>query len=827
MVLERALIERARPQILAAKIGEYINHEATKGCSPEIFASPVPLEPDYRSLHDFARFGFHDDLQSPVFDELTYLPELTRLKVWISPEQPFDWKRAELFIKQLQHLGHRICFEIWGNEEGITFNLLCAKTDLPTIEAAFQGTHQLCEITSSENTDELVVFVENLSCNIHFKDYYPSPPYFHLFTNPNELTISPLETLITSLSKIPKAVIGLYQVLFSTVNPLHNWHQNIELLYDIEYAQKLNTGYQSMPQRFAQQGPAGDLRQMAWEVSSKAHNDKPCIAAAVRCAIVGAENNSQELLQSISSFMNLFQHGGRPLNFLSNNNYGHILSIEKMFEMFLSGLSYRHGFILNSMELSGLVHFPSLSFIKLRDIPVAKLETKSGIPDTALTGTHIGNFVYTGVKHEVRIPEQSRRSTHLVGTSGHGKSTVQEHLILDDIVNDHGVAVIDPHGDLSERILGLIPEEYVNKVIYLDLGNDEWIPLWNPLSINKGVDIGKATADFIFAVQSFVSSAGWGDRLEYILKHIIFSVFHLPNATILDVINILRRKPGHVEKFKEEILSTVDLKNTREFWINDFGNFPKDAFSPPINKLDKLMSTKSVTYMLSIPQNKINFRKIMDERKILIVNLSRLSRNIQGILGCFILSMLQLNTLKRTDIPIEERKRFDIHIDEAHRFAFSNGIESFIEEATKFNVTVSFAHQRNSQFDHKKIDAFGGTGTSIIFKINSQDAVHSVKNLQGKVKALEIANLDKFQAIVRTNSEIRKIDTLGPLEIPRVNFKDRIIQQSHARYYKPFQEVKRMLSGKQDIHSYILQTSALRQPKQLKYIKEFSFDEFS
>ena len=823
--MERALIERSRPQILAAKIGEYINHEACKGCSPEIFASPVTLEPDYRSLHDFARIGFHNHPQSPVFDDLSYIPKLTRLKVWISPEQPFSWNRAELFIKQLQHLEHRVCFEIWGNKEEITFNLLCIDTDLPTIKAAFQGTHQHCEITEAGNT-EVPFSTENLSRNIRFKDYYISPPYFHLFTNPNELTISPLETLITSLSQIPKSIFGLFQVIVSTVDPLHNYHENIEFLYDVEFAQKLNTGFQSMPQRFAQQGPAGDLKQMAWEVSSKAHNDKPFLATAIRCAIVGAEDNGQELLQSISSFMNLFQHGGRPLNFLANKNYELTLSVEQMFEMFQSGLVYRHGFILNSMELCGLVHYPSLSFIKLRDIPVAKLETTPGKTITTQTGTLIGTFKYTGKKHEVRIPERIRRSTHLIGPSDVGKSTVQEHLIMDDILKGHGVAVIDPHGDLSKRILGLIPEKYVNKVIYLDLGDDEWIPLWNPLSIDPGVDIGKATADFIFAVKSFVSATGWGDRLEYILKHVIFSVFHLPNGTILDVINILRRKPGHLEKFKDKFLSVVD-SNTKEFWLNDFGNYPKEAFSPPINKLDKLMATKSLTYMLSIPQNKINFRKIIDERKILIVNLSKLSRDIQGILGCFILSMLQLNTLKRADIPTEERKRFDIHIDEAHRFAFPNGIESFIEEATKFNVTVSFAHQRNSQFDHKKIDAFGGAGTSIIFKANSQDAIHFVKNLQGKVKASEIANLEKFEAIVRIGSEIRKIDTLGPLEIPRVNFKDTIIQQSRSRYYKPIQEVKRMLSGRQDIHSYILQTSALKQPKQLKYIKEFSFDEFS
>ena len=108
---------------------------------------------------------------------------------------------------------------------------------------------------------------------------------------------------------------------------------------------------------------------------------------------------------------------------------------------------------------------------------------------------------------------------------------------MDDIVNDHGVAVIDPHGDLSDRILGLIPEKYIEKVIYLDLGDDEWVPLWNPLSIDQDVDIGKATADFLLAIQSFVSTTGWGDRLEYILRQIIFSLLHISNSTILDVIN--------------------------------------------------------------------------------------------------------------------------------------------------------------------------------------------------------------------------------------------------------------------------------------------------
>ena len=281
-----------------------------------------------------------------------------------------------------------------------------------------------------------------------------------------------------------------------------------------------------------------------------------------------------------------------------------------------------------------------------------------------------------------------------------------------------------------------------------------------------------------------------------------------------------------MEKFKKEILAVIDSKNTRDFWLNDFEKFPKDALSPPINKLDKLFATTSVYYMLSNPKNKINFKKIMNDGSVLIVNLAKLSRKIQGVLGCFILSLLQLNTLARINIPIEERKRTNLHIDEVHRFAISNTLESFIEEARKFNVTVSFAHQRNSQFDYKKIDAFGGVGATIIFNVNSKDASHFVKGLQGKVKVSEITNLEKYEAIVRLGTEIHKINTLEPLQVQADNFKEDIIKRSHAKYYEPVSEIKKILAGKTDGIVSCFQVRSIQQPEHVQKIKEFPFDEF-
>ena len=562
---------------------------------------------------------------------------------------------------------------------------------------------------------------------------------------------------------------------------------------------------------------------MAWEVTSKAHNDKPFFVTSLRTAIIGAEKNHDAMLQAVSIVVNLFQHGGESLRSLNHFDFNGHINTGQMHEMFLAGLSYRHGFLLNSMELSGLVHFPSITFVNLRKLQVAKLEVNAGASlSLENEGSLIGTYMYAGELNEVRIPKNERRSTHIIGGPGYGKSTVQEHLIVDDILNGHGVAVIDPHGDLALSVLELIPKKYIDKTIYIDFADERWIPVWNPLAITDGVDKGDATGDFLHAIQSFITTTGWGDRLEYILKQVIFSVLHLPEATILDVINILRRKKGHLEKYKEMILSIIDSENTKEFWLYDFDNYPKDAFSPPINKLDKLMANRNVSYMLSNPENRLDFRKIMDDGNIFIVNLSRLSRSIQSILGCFIISLFQLNALVRK----ESRRRFDIHIDEVHRFAVSNSLESFIEEARKFNVTGSFSHQRNSQFDHRKVDAFSSTGASIIFKVNNRDASHFSRNLPGKIKVSDLTGLSQYEAFIRIGDEAIKINTLPPKKAQDTNFKEQIIALSHSRYYLPVNEIKEAIKPNRYGEPLVCSTRGVKRPGHLKSVKEVQFDEF-
>jgi hypothetical protein len=684
-------------------------------------------------------------------------------------------------------MSFRSGFEVAGNNEGITITFLSHLSDLPIITAAFQGEFELCKLTTKDKE-----LLSNLSAmqwtDTLFRDYFPSPPYSHLLTQPPELHISPLTSLMRVLSTVEAPAVGFYQALFKAVRPENNWHRNVQILLDCEYTIKLVSGFQ-IPQRYAQQSPSGDLRQMALEVENKAHNDKPFFAMALRVAVIAGSSKGGDLLSSLCTFPSLFQHGGRPLNYVTEKDYQSVLSPEQIRDMFVQGLTYRPGFLVNSWELTGPVHVPPLLQDERCHIPMEGLETLPVRNPTLHTGTCIGTCSYAGDTQEVCIPLVLRGChTHIIGSTRVGKSTTQEHMILSDIEQGHGVAVLDPHGDLIEGILYLIPERYVNRTIYLNPGDPEWVPIWNPLKRIPGQDIGRTTSDIVRAIQSFVTSGSWGDRLENLLRNIIFSLLHLPNGTFLDISDLLRNKSEENKILRNEILKVIVNESVRQFWLHDYEKYDKNDLGPPKNKLSKLLVSGTVSLMLSQPESRFNFKQIMDEGMILLVNLSGIS-SMGDILGCFILSLLHLTALSRSALPIADRKQFHIHCDEAHHF-MTDSLEDLIVETRKYAVSLSLAHQYLKQFGQRKTDAFSSVGSTIIFNIDSEDARHLTKDLRGLVKVDDITSLKAYNAIARIGTDIVRLKTRPPLPIPNPNFRDRIIEESRRKYYKPVHEVE-------------------------------------
>ncbi len=796
MSIERSLIARARPHIVSAKSRDLILHEIGKGCRPEISPVPVALEPifqpiwnikDSPSLQDYSYWT----IESPIAKK-----DLSRLRVWISPEQAFDWIRSERFIKQLQTAAYRVGFEVTGNNQGISIYLVCHNEDIPIVTASFNGEFEFCELIKVDQ--EIAHKAQHWkTSDIIFRDYFPPPPYSHRLTCPQELHLSPLAPLIATMSSIEAPAVGLYQVLFQPVPPNHNWHRNVEILLDYEYTIKLQDGFHSL-QRYAQQSPSGDLRQMAFEVESKANNDKALFVMALRIVVIGAGEKKNSLLASLSAFSSLFQHGGRPLGYLSEREYAKILLSRQIRKMFLMGLTYRPGFLINSLELTGPVHIPPLRTIEPHHTPMDGLETLPVRNPDLFSGTWIGTCNYAGDVQKVCLPVHVRRKhTHYIGATGTGKSTTMEHSIMEDITMGHGVAVFEPHGDMIERLLCSIPEPYVERTIYFNPGDPDWVPLWNPLERVPGQDIGRTANDLVEAIKSFVATGGWGDRLENILRNMIFSLLHIFGGTFLDIYNLLRNKSKKNEPLIKEILKHVDNQPVREFWQHEYKSYGKNDLNPPINKLSKLLVSGTVSLMLSQPENRFNFRKIMDEGMILLIDLSNIGKSTRQVLGCFILSILHLNALSRRGTPIDDRKQFHIYCDEAYNF-LTDSVEDLIVETRKYRVSLNLAHQYLSQFSKKQMDALSTVSASIIFRVDKRDADYLAKDLQGKVKPVDLLSLRDAEAFARIGTEVVKIKTRPPLTIPENHFRSQIIEESRRQYYRPAHEARKWIRSRGD-----------------------------
>ena len=797
MTPEKALVRYyTGPYMLGAKAEALSNAEAGKGCDGNILPNPVALEPVFKPITESKDVMALNDQPCWVFEAPPEPQKLIRYQVWLSPDQPFNWSCLELFVKQLSLVSNRVGLEITGNQKKIAITLLCYRTDVPYVTTAFLSKLKYCRLSVAAG--QLIFDAESEAWkDIRFCDYFPSPPYHHLLTMPNELHTTPYEALITAIANIPPPAAGIYQVLFQPVLAANNWHHNIEILTDLEYVVKLmgNIGHS---QRYAQQAPSGDLRQMAGEVETKAHNDKPFYAAAFRIAVVGANGDGQDYLQSLRVFTGLFQHGGRPLNFITEAQYNSVLSPEQIRQMFQLGLTYRPGFVVNSAELTGLVHFPEASITEQLEPDIDKVETLTIIASGKLSeGTPIGTNNVARQERLVCIPSSVRkRHIHLIGRPDMGKSTLEENMIMDDIKKGHGVAVLDPHHDMVDRILSLISEEDIPRVIYFNLGDPEWVPLWNPMQKIPGQDIGRITDDLIGVLKSFVT--GWGDRMEHLFRQSIFGLMHLQGTSLRDVYDILCNS-NESKEIRGLVLEVIQNDIASQFWKEDITKYRSDELGPPKNKLSKLLlSGTAVSLMLSQPQSTFNFRRMMDDGMIFLADLSlNLGTEVKEVIGGFIVALMYVTALSRGDMPREKRRSFHLYLDESPKF-ITDTLEEIMAETRKFGVSLTLSHQFLRQFDTKKIDALGTIGTTIVFNIDSRDAGYLSKDFKKMAEVNDFIELGQGDAIVRCGTEIVKIKTLGPLEIPEKNFRDRIIAESREKYYMPASQVRRMVKQRRE-----------------------------
>ncbi len=400
------------------------------------------------------------------------------------------------------------------------------------------------------------------------------------------------------------------------------------------------------------------------------------------------------------------------------------------------------GFILNIEELASLFHLPHTS-VETPNIVWATTKTAEpppNLPVQVVGGERdISLFGVTNFRGDNSVfgmwREDRGRHIYLLGQTGTGKSGALELLTLSDIYYDQGFAVIDPHGDYAQHVLSFIPPRRIDDVVYFNPADTQHPIGFNPLEITDSTLKGHISSELVGVLKRLFAES-WGPRLEYILRYTLLALLDYPNATMLDITRMLTER-----KFRENVIGYIDDMVVKNFWVTEFASwndkFASEAVAPVLNKVGAFTANPMIRNIIGQPKSTFNLRQIMDQGKILIVNLSRglMGEDNAGILGAMMVTKIQLAAMGRANVPEAERRPFYLYVDEFQNFA-TDSFATILSEARKYNLNLTVANQYISQMAEPVRDAvFGNVGTIVTFRVSPDDAPFLVKYFEPQFEA--------------------------------------------------------------------------------------------
>ena len=459
--------------------------------------------------------------------------------------------------------------------------------------------------------------------------------------------------------------------------------------------------------------------------------------------------------------------------------------------------------ILNTEELASIFHLPTLT----SEVPKIKwLKSKEAAPPVNLPkdGVLIGENIFRFERKPVYITEDDRRRhIYIIGQTGTGKSTLMTNMVIGDIKAGKGVSIIDPHGGLIEKILELIPKERADDVIIFDPSD-----IWHPLGMNMlEYDFNKPEQKTFIVNEMFnildklydMKTVG-GPMFEQYTKNAILLLMEdalNEPATLMEIPRIFTDP-----EFRNRKLSRIANPVVIDFWekeaLKATGEHSLVNMAPYItSKFNNFTANDYMRPIIGQPKSAFNFRRIMDEGKILLVNLSkgRIGDINANLLGMIIAGKILMAALSRADIPQEEKRRdFNLYIDEFHNFT-TESIAVILSEARKYRLNMTMAHQFIAQLVEKIRDAvFGNVGSIIAFRVGAPDAEFLVKQFEPVFDENDLVNIDNFNAYAKIliNGQTSKpfnIKTLMP-EKGSEEQAEKIKEISRLKYGRSRQEVE-------------------------------------
>lgn len=722
-------------------VGSSIRLSADDGRHPTFLSS---LTDKFKSIFFSHNVSNNQVLTEDIDEDPEPIPfegdaEIKELKIVLPIDAEISRDYCEYFLLSLSSLSSPIGFEILGTSQEITLYFSCRTQDMPFLRQQIRSFFPQVIVTETESVSEKLhegdLYTAVVDCGLSDEFMRPVKTF-------KQFDPDPLTTVYAALAELQDNDIGLVQLLFQSVEA--PWSANI-----------MNAVRNYDGSSFFADAP--EMVDLAEKKVSK-----PLYSVVLR--LVGkcrTEEGAWQIVRNL--YRGLIPYADPVSNeFIPLENEGYEDNLH--FDDVIFRQTRRSGMILNNEELLGLIHLPSPSVIN----PKLRREGKKSRPVPIIATGHgfvIGENIHRGIKTDVSLSiEQRLRHIHIIGKTGTGKSTLLVNMVLNSISEEgnSGVAVIDPHGDLIDRIIERIPEERMNDVILFDPSDTEYPVGFNILEAHSEVEKTVLSSDLVELFRRF--STSWGDQMTTVLSNAIIAILESKEGgTLFDLKRFLLEKD-----FREHILKQGVDPAIVYFWEKEYPLLRGGSQVSIITRLDAFLRSKLIRNILTQKVG-LNFKDIIEGKKIFLAKLSQgiIGEENSYLLGSLICSKFHQMALGRQATEVSKRAPFFLYIDEFHNFA-TPSLASTLSSSRKYSLGLTLAQQTLSQIENSNLlnSVITNPTTRVCFSLGDNDALKLSSGFT-HFDANDLMNLGVGEAIVRI--ERNEYDcNLNTFNIPEV-----------------------------------------------------------
>ncbi len=638
--------------------------------------------------------------------------------------------------KQKFNIQPVVSFEIVARQEDIRFYVWTPRKFMDLVEKAVHGGYPDADIAE---VDEYNIFTSD--GKVAYKSFQLGKSNFYPIKTFKDLPTDPISGITSALAKLGLGEAAAIQVVLSPAES--DWQkEGGKFISDTKKTE-------SDPEKAKFSTPAKTLEAIENKIS------KPGFETSIR--IVAVSPNEDIAKGTVTNIGSAFAQVAGDLNNLKSRKIWRkgsfmedfLYRYQPMFNLFGN-----HTSILNTEEIATIFHFPNKQ-ITTPHIFWLNSKTAPAPAEIATEGLYLGESSYRGIKRAVYIGDEDRmRHVYIIGKTGTGKSELLKDMILQDIRAGKGICFMDPHGEAIEDILKLIPPERAEDVIYFNPSDTE-----RPLGLNlleaRTEDqkhfAATAVINMMYKLFDPYKTGIVGPRFEHAVRNAMLTAMYEPGSTFVEIMRILTDS-----KFVQELLPKVEDPIIRRYWTDQIAqtsDFHKSEVLDYItSKFGRFVTNKLIRNIIGQSQSSFDLRRVMDEGKILLINLAKgsLGEENSNFLGLILVPRILMAAMSRVDTPVENRRDFYFYVDEFQNFATPD-FAVILSEARKYRLGLCVANQFIGQVEEEVKNAiFGNVGTKIAFRIGVTDAQYMVHEFAPTFGEDDLLNVERYHAYVTT-----------------------------------------------------------------------------